>query len=280
VERFHAIHESSEKAKDLTNLIGAREITEINQNIPGAFHCYATRLANEIRLGTKISLWNTVVSNVPGPREQLYLHGAKLTRFMGTGPSLDGMGIGFPVMSYNGFIEISVIGCRKMVPDPEFVADLIQESFEELKAALLSTPATVVAKKGTGTKKAAPATAKRTTATKKAAPTTAKKATAAKKVAPVAAKKSTVAKKAAPAAAEKTTATKKAAPTTAKKATAAKKVAPVAAKRNTEVKKAAPATAKRATSTKKAAPTTAKKATPAKKAAPETAKKTLADNKK
>ena len=193
VERFHAIHESSEKAKDLINAIGAREITEINHNIPGALHYFATRLANEIRLGTKISLWNTLVSNVPGPREPLYLHGAKLTRFMATGPSIDGMGIGFPVMSYNGFIEISVIGCRIMVPDPEFVAELIQESFEELKAALLSTPATT------------------------------KKATAAKKVPPVAAKKSTVAKKAAPATAKRTTASKKAATTTVQKTTAVKK---------------------------------------------------------
>jgi hypothetical protein len=46
-------------------------------------------------------------------------------------PISDGMGLVFSVTSYDGKIIISPTSCREQVPDPEFFALCIRESFQE-----------------------------------------------------------------------------------------------------------------------------------------------------
>jgi len=227
LERLHRIRENQLRAKDMVSIIGAKEITAINHNMPGALHSAMLKISNEIRLGSKSLVWNTIVSNNPGPRQQLYLHGAKLARMTATGPSIDGLVLGFPVFSYNGFIELSIIGCRKAIPDPEFVADLITESLMELKEALLPHEAADL-----NGKEKVEAAAEKISAAKNGAADAAKKPAAKKapekvvaKKPAATAKKTTVAKKPATATVKKTTAAKKPAKETAKKTTVAKKPA-------------------------------------------------------
>jgi hypothetical protein len=76
-----------------------------------------------------------VITNVPGPQVPLYCAGAKMVMQVGLGPIFDGMGLIMPVFSYCGSIVISATSCREMMPDPEFFAECLQESFDELKAA-------------------------------------------------------------------------------------------------------------------------------------------------
>jgi hypothetical protein len=45
------------------------------------------------------------------------------------------MGLVFAVTSYDGMVFISPTSCREMVPDPEFFAQCIRDSFQELLAA-------------------------------------------------------------------------------------------------------------------------------------------------
>jgi diacylglycerol O-acyltransferase / wax synthase len=49
-------------------------------------------------------------------------------------PISDGMGLVFAVTSYDGMVFISPTSCREMVPDPEFFAQCIRDSFQELLA--------------------------------------------------------------------------------------------------------------------------------------------------
>ena len=162
LERLHSVRISADESKATTDAIGARQLPKLADNLPAVVQSFATRVILAADLGAEIMPWNTVVSNVPGPRAPIYMNGAKLLRFMGTGPSLDGLSIGFPVLSYNGAIEISMIGCRETVPDPEFVIDCVRESFDELKACTLG-----VAEPVTPKKRKAPA--RKTTAPKSAA---------------------------------------------------------------------------------------------------------------
>jgi len=46
-------------------------------------------------------------------------------------PIADGMGLVFAVTSYDGKIIISPTSCREQIPDPEFFALCIRESFQE-----------------------------------------------------------------------------------------------------------------------------------------------------
>jgi hypothetical protein len=56
-------------------------------------------------------------------------------------PISDGMGLVFAVTSYDGQIIISPTSCREQIPDPEFFALCIRESFQEYLE-LASQPAT------------------------------------------------------------------------------------------------------------------------------------------
>ena len=55
----------------------------------------------------------------------------------GTGPVTDGIGLFHVISSYCGQFTISATSCRQMMPDPEFFADCIQASYDELRDATL-----------------------------------------------------------------------------------------------------------------------------------------------
>jgi hypothetical protein len=54
-----------------------------------------------------------------------------MTYFSAIMPIADGMGLVFAVTSYDGKIIISPTSCREQIPDPEFFALCIRESFQE-----------------------------------------------------------------------------------------------------------------------------------------------------
>ena len=80
-------------------------------------------------------VFNTTVTNMPGPRHPLYMAGAQLVAMYGAGMITEGMGLIHPVMSYCGDITISFTSCREMLPDPAVYADCLQESFDESERA-------------------------------------------------------------------------------------------------------------------------------------------------
>jgi hypothetical protein len=52
----------------------------------------------------------------------------------------DGLGLGHVVQSYVKEATIAFTACRKLLPDPEFYAQCIEESFQELRAAAARAP--------------------------------------------------------------------------------------------------------------------------------------------
>jgi hypothetical protein len=65
-----------------------------------------------------------------------------MTYFSAIMPIYDGMGLVFAVTSYDGKIIISPTSCREQIPDPEFFALCIRESFQEyLELASRAAPA-------------------------------------------------------------------------------------------------------------------------------------------
>ncbi|MBX3705625.1 MAG: wax ester/triacylglycerol synthase family O-acyltransferase [Pseudomonadales bacterium] len=133
--RLAAVRASSASSKALSNAVGARLLTDYSQFIPSTTAAMAARLYTELGLANQMNLpFNCVVTNVPGPQVPLYSAGARLVTQYGLGPVYDGMGLMFPVFSYCGHINVAVSACREMMPDPEFFAACLQESFEELRA--------------------------------------------------------------------------------------------------------------------------------------------------
>ncbi len=142
--RLQFVHEEAEASKALTNAAGARQMAEYSSFMPSTLTGLAARLYVRLGLANRIApMFNTVITNIPGPPVPLYMNGARLVTQYGLGPVFEGMGIIHPVFSYCGRITISFTSDRSIIPDPEVYANCLQESFEEMKAAAMKKPVAV-----------------------------------------------------------------------------------------------------------------------------------------
>jgi diacylglycerol O-acyltransferase len=74
------------------------------------------------------------LTHVPGPRQPLFLSGARLTYFSAILPIADGMGLVFAVTQYDGRVVVSPTSCRELMPDPQAFTQCVRNSFQELLA--------------------------------------------------------------------------------------------------------------------------------------------------
>ena len=192
-ERLAFVHEKTTNSKAMTEAMGARNMTEMSKVSPALFMALGAQLYTRLGLANRVSApYSTVVTNVPGPPVSIYSSGARLESQMGLLCLTDGLGLGHVVQSYVDEATIAFTACRSLMPDPDFYAQCIEESFEELRdlAKRNETPAEAkkaaprkgpvkkpAAKKQTAARKAP---AKKTAATKAAPKKAAAKKTAAK----------------------------------------------------------------------------------------------------
>ncbi|WP_168210474.1 WS/DGAT/MGAT family O-acyltransferase [Persicimonas caeni] len=76
---------------------------------------------------------STVVTNVPGPREPLYLGGREVTDLMFWAPHPARLGSNASIISYNGVVRVGVRGDENVLPDPEKVVGYFDEEFDGLE---------------------------------------------------------------------------------------------------------------------------------------------------
>jgi len=86
--------------------------------------------------GSKASL---VLTNVPGPRERLYLAGEPLRRVMFWVPQSGRVGLGISILSYAGEVMVGVASDAGLVPDPQAIVDGFHAELEALTAAAASS---------------------------------------------------------------------------------------------------------------------------------------------
>lgn len=89
-----------------------------------------------------------VMTNVPGPKEVLYLAGQPLQDLFFWVPQAGRVGIGVAICSYAGRVRIGVGTDAGLVPDPEAVVEGFQAEFAEMRrlAGLAEAPAEPVAR--------------------------------------------------------------------------------------------------------------------------------------
>jgi hypothetical protein len=159
VERLAFVHSRTMNSKAMTDAIGARNMTEVSKVSPALYMSLGAQLYTRLGLANRMGPpFTTVVTNVPGPPVPIYSAGARLESMMGLVCLTDGMGLAHVVQSYTDEATIAFTGCRELMPDPEFYAQCIQDSFEELRDAAKSpsTASKAASTKGkTGTKPAA-----------------------------------------------------------------------------------------------------------------------------
>ena len=147
VERLRYVHSQTTNSKAMTDAIGARNMTEISKVSPALFMAMGAQPYTRLGLANRLAApFNTVVTNVPGPPVPIYSSGARLESMMGLLCLTDGLGLGHVVQSYVKEATIAFTACRSLMPDPEFYAQCIEQSFNELRDAAREGAAPEVAK--------------------------------------------------------------------------------------------------------------------------------------
>jgi diacylglycerol O-acyltransferase / wax synthase len=137
-ERVQFMHEAMLAAKGQFDLIPADALADFTQFAPPALATRALRMATAARLGDRLNMpVNVVISNVPGPRDPLYLPGgARLKHYYPVSTIVEGQGLNITVQSYLDTLDFGLVACRELVPDLWHVADLCLTEIDALEAAI------------------------------------------------------------------------------------------------------------------------------------------------
>jgi diacylglycerol O-acyltransferase len=76
-----------------------------------------------------------VLTNVPGPRQPLYMAGRKIDKVMFWVPQSGHLGLGISILSYDGGVMLGIATDAGLVPDPEQIVENFKVEFEAVRAA-------------------------------------------------------------------------------------------------------------------------------------------------
>lgn len=124
VERLHELKRRMDELKDSPEAMAVFGLL----NVIGMGPAEVEKIVVDI-FGTKAT---GIMTNVPGPREQLYLAGSPLQDIMFWVPQSGHLGLGVSIMSYNGQVLMGVATDEGLVPDPETIVTAFHEEFEEM----------------------------------------------------------------------------------------------------------------------------------------------------
>jgi diacylglycerol O-acyltransferase / wax synthase len=129
-ERIRTIAAGDTAAKDHTAAMGPTLLHDWTQFGGPTMFGAAMRILPRIPISRNAS--NLVLSNVPGPREQLYFLGCRVDAMYPLGPIIGGAGLNITVMSLGGELGVGIIGCPDLVPDLWSIADAFPDALKEL----------------------------------------------------------------------------------------------------------------------------------------------------
>jgi diacylglycerol O-acyltransferase / wax synthase len=93
----------------------------------------APKLVEDIGVAFFGSKGAGVVTNVPGPREPVYLAGARVDGIIGWVPRAGDMGFGVSIFSYAGEMTVGFSTDEHLMPDPERMQELVVAELEALR---------------------------------------------------------------------------------------------------------------------------------------------------
>ena len=128
-ERLAVVSEAMDDLKTSGQAVGARNLTELSGFAPPTILSRASRLASRQRF------INTVVTNVPGPQQPLYLLGRQMLEMIPQMPLASNVALGVAIVSYAGRMSFGFSADYDAVPDLEDIVDDLEGSLAELARA-------------------------------------------------------------------------------------------------------------------------------------------------
>jgi diacylglycerol O-acyltransferase / wax synthase len=125
-ERLRIVSEAMKGLKESKQAVGAETLTRLQDFAP------PTILAQASRLNFSTRAYNLLVTNVPGPQFPLYLIGRELEELAPVPFLAPERALAVAIMSYNGNVDIGLIGDYDAMSDLDQFGDDIEASVQEL----------------------------------------------------------------------------------------------------------------------------------------------------
>jgi diacylglycerol O-acyltransferase len=129
VARMDLVREEMRSLKEGGQAVGAQALTELSGFAPSTVMAQASRLMSRQRF------FNVVVTNVPGPQFPLYLMGREMIDPFPMVPLARNQGVGVALMSYNGRMNVGLVGDYDLLWDIDDLGRDVRESLAELAEA-------------------------------------------------------------------------------------------------------------------------------------------------
>jgi WS/DGAT/MGAT family acyltransferase len=135
--RVARCREAMQAAKRQFELVPAEALVDITQFSSPVLATAAMRLSSRLGLTERVSSipFNLTISNVPGPRQPLFMAGAQLQHQFPVSIVTDGQGLNITVVSYLDRLDFGLIADRDLIPDLWDMADDLIDEITVLKEA-------------------------------------------------------------------------------------------------------------------------------------------------
>lgn len=160
LQRLMTVHGSSARAKELIRDLPSTAALTIYMTVTGLPYILA-QIAGQAE---RVLVHNLVLSNVHGVREQRYVNGAQIEAEYPISLLVPGQAMNITVISHADKLDVAVLVCPSLVPQPQRVADAMRDELELLDRACRGRHGTprrgAAAKAARGRSQAAPRSAK------------------------------------------------------------------------------------------------------------------------
>jgi len=137
VQRFETVRGSSQHAKELVREMATPVALTVYMGVTGIPFLLAQLTGNVERVHPQ----NLIVSNVPGPKEKRYVNGCEIVAEYPISLLVPGQALNITVVSHAQWLDVAVLVCPSLVPQPQRLADAAKAALDELAQAL-KRPAT------------------------------------------------------------------------------------------------------------------------------------------
>ncbi len=139
LDRLRRVHKEAVAGKSYALTLGNNIFNETMDNLFSGLVAWGVKTAVESGVLDKFPpAHNTIVTDIPGSPDQLFLCGAKLIDSFGMGPLIPNTGLFHAVSSTYQHLTVSFTADRQKMDDPDFYVQCLQESFCDLIDAIES----------------------------------------------------------------------------------------------------------------------------------------------
>jgi diacylglycerol O-acyltransferase len=127
-KRLAAITESTRAGKNLLTGLSPREAT-----LYAGLSQLPMLLTHLFGMADRFPPFSTTISNVPGPRKQLYWNGARLDGIYPASAVFHGFALNITLVGYHRHLDFGIVACRRSMPQVQRLIDYLEESVVELE---------------------------------------------------------------------------------------------------------------------------------------------------